>query len=153
MFLGTSYKACSTSQHTYGQLLDDQSEIEEGHRVMNYNYIIQRKQKRELRFQCLFVRDCLLFQLYSQMKKTSFTYRSDVFDKSHLILDRRRLRCSQQNSQALFVHSILGWPQQAGVGDGRHSEQVARFSPVQLQFVSDQPGIDMTHTCFYTRQR
>ena len=27
-------------KHRFGQLLDDQSEIEEGHRVMNYDYLI-----------------------------------------------------------------------------------------------------------------
>ena len=32
-------------QQRFGQVVDDQYEIEEGHRVMNYNYLIKSKRK------------------------------------------------------------------------------------------------------------
>ena len=37
--ISCSWNELQGVQHSFGQLVDDQSEIEESHRVMNYNYL------------------------------------------------------------------------------------------------------------------
>ena len=124
-------------QHSFKQLVDDQSEIEEGHRVMNCNYLIQRGKKHELRFQCLF----LFFSVYScfnyipEMKKQVLhIYGSDVFGKSHFLREDSSVPSGIHRHYSFTGH-LDGLNRRAWAMAAIQYKQ-SGFSPVQLQMFS-----------------